>query len=170
MPPPEGTIVTEKTQSSSFTDLLKGHERSYVSQVGDSAASSSDSIEIPLICIACGNETSGAHRCPKCKGYIHVFCGRSEEEGYGSKIWCKACDLNTKNKECNEMRAGIKRSQEKCHERMLRASGKRFKPAELGDAVVLPIPHPDRLCAIGPRNILGSIHDKQDDIYTISTS
>ena len=96
MPPPEGTIVTEKTQSSSFTDILKGHERSYVSQVGDSAASSSDSIEIPLICIACGNETSGAHRCPKCKGYIHVFCGRSEEEGYGSKIWCKACDLNTK--------------------------------------------------------------------------
>ena len=68
------------------------------------------------------------------------------------------------------MRAGIKRSQEKCHERMLRASGKRFKPAELGDAVVLPIPHPDRLCAIGPRNILGSIHDKQDDIYTIATS
>ena len=74
------------------------------------------------------------------------------------------------NKECNEMRAGIKRSQEKCHEMMLRASGKRFKPAEVGDAVVLPIPHPDRLCAIGPRNILGSIHGKQDDIYTIATS
>ena len=169
MPPPEGTIVTEKAQTSFFTHL-KGLERNHANQVDDSDTSSTDSIEILLFCISCGNETSGAHRCPKCKGCIHVFCGRSEEEGYGYKVWCKACDLNTKNKECNEMHAGIKRSQEKCYERMLRASGKRFKPAEVDDAVVLPIPHPDRLCAIGPRNILGSIHEKRDDTYTIATS
>ncbi|KAI6658905.1 hypothetical protein LOD99_10898 [Oopsacas minuta] len=45
-----------------------------------------------------------------------------------------------------------------------------FQPAEGGDKVSLPIQHPDRLCAIGPRNILGSIQNKRDDIYTVATS
>ena len=176
MPPPEGTIVSEKPQTS-FTETFKhmedpGSKELEVTELDSSTSdgSFSHTIDHSLSCISCGNETSGAHRCPKCNGCIHVFCGRSEEEGYGAKVWCKACDVNSRNQECNIMRAGIKRSQEKSHERMLTASGKRLKPALVGDAVIIPVPHPDRLCAIGARNILGSICDKQDDIYTVATS
>ena len=49
-------------------------------------------------CVDCRGETGGAHKCPGCDKFIHAICGRQVgEEGYGSSLWCAACDLSTKN-------------------------------------------------------------------------
>ena len=122
------------------------------------------------VCVSCERETSGAHRCPGCHSFIHVICGRTEgEEGYGSEVWCPACDLLAKNANSTSLRIGIKRSQNKCHERMLSYSSKRIKPAKIGDNIVIPISKPDKLSTIGPRNILGCITDQIDDVYSVGT-
>ena len=48
------------------------------------------------ICHICNNEVGNAHRCKKCRKYIHLFCGISnldeESEGYGQETLCKSCD------------------------------------------------------------------------------
>ena len=122
-------------------------------------------------CVVCCKETSGAHTCPYCSGFIHVICGRSEgEEGYGSGVICPACDISNRNEECNQMRAAIKRSQENQQERMLNASSKKFKDAEVGDSVLIPISQPDKISSLGPRNILGCITSIGDSTYSIGTS
>ena len=61
------------------------------------------------------------------------------------------------------MRAGIKRNQEKLHERMLNTSSKKLRPAEVGDTVVIPIAQPDKVNSLGPRNMLGCITGKGGD-------
>ena len=78
-------------------------------------------------CVVCGEFTSEAHACPICKRYIHVICGRTgEEEGYGSPVWCPQCDIKSNSKEADITRAGIKRNQERLHERMVESSSKKF--------------------------------------------
>ena len=106
-------------------------------------------------CIACGGETGGAHKYLGCDKFIHAICGRQiGEEGYGRNVSCASCDLSTKNEISATLPLNIKRSQEKCHQRMLNANGKRFKPAEIGDNTIIPISKPDKLSTISPRNIL----------------
>ena len=101
-----------------------------------------------------------------CFGFIHVICGRSEgEEGYGSSVVCHACDLSSRREACSKMRAGIKRNQEKQRDRMLSTASKRFKHAEVGDSVLIPISQPDKIQCLGPRNILGCISLRVEMIH-----
>ena len=67
------------------------------------------------------------------------------------------------------MRAGIKRNQEKQQDRMLNTASKRFKHAEVGDSVLIPISQPDKIQSLGPRNILGCITSRDDSSYSIGT-
>ena len=57
------------------------------------------------------------------------MCRLVGEEGYGSSVVCPVCDLASRKETCSTMRAGIKRNQESLHQRMLKASSKKFKPA-----------------------------------------
>ena len=68
------------------------------------------------------------------------------------------------------MRAGIKRSQESLHYRMLNSSSKKLKPAHIGNTVIIPISEPDKVNSLGPRNIIGCITDKDDSTYIVGTS
>ena len=123
-----------------------------------------------LNCVVCNYETSCVHSCPGCSGFVHVYCGRTEgEEGYGSPVWCAKCDLANTAKHANNVRVGIKRSQEKLHDRMISSAAKKFQPAAMGDNVVVPIERPDKMHSLGPRNKLGIVTDISEDIYTIGT-
>ena len=124
-------------------------------------------------CVVCGEETSGGHSCPRCFGNNHIICGRPEgEEGYGGIVCvvCPPCDLSSRRDACEEMRARIKKNQERKHERMLNASSKKFKQAQVGDSVLIPISQPDKISSLGPRNILGCISSRDDSTYSIGRS
>ena len=109
-------------------------------------------------CVVCGKLTSGGHSCPGCNGNIHVICGRTNgEEGYGTTVWCPRCDISLKSSEADSLRAGIKRSQNKLHNRMLQSSAKKFHPACVGDNVIIPIERPDRMTSLGQRNLIGVV-------------
>ena len=122
---PVGTIVSDHlvsfnsdvTATTSFDNQLSDD----YSATGLQSTSHVPSCSISTLdCVACGGETSGVHSCPRCFGYIHIICGRSEgEEGYGSSVVCPACDISSRKDACNKIRAGIKRCQEKQQDRML---------------------------------------------------
>ena len=67
------------------------------------------------------------------------------EEGYGSSVVCPACDLVSRKETCSTMRAGIKRSQESLHHRMLKLSSKKLKLPHIGNTCVIPISEPDKV-------------------------
>ena len=96
---PVGTIVSDHLVScnsdATATTFLYNQSTSHVPSCSIST----------LDCVACGGETSGTHSCPRCFGYIHIICGRSEgEEGYGSSVVCPACDISSRKDACNKMR------------------------------------------------------------------
>ena len=92
------------------------------------------------------------------------------EEGYSSSVVCPACDLASQKETCSTLRAGIKRSQESVHHRMLNSSSNRFKPAYIRNTVIIPISELDEVNSLGPRNIIGCITGKDDSTYTVGTS
>ena len=53
---------------------------------------------------------------------------------------------------------------------MLNASSKKFKQAQVGDSVLIPISQPDKISSLGPRNILGCISSRDDSTYSIGRS
>ena len=53
---------------------------------------------------------------------------------------------------------------------MLNASVKKFKHAEVGDSVLIPISQPDKVSSLGPRNIIGCITSRSDSTYSIGTN
>ena len=138
IPPPSGTIITEKETDHSMTNLsiYFGEESDniltypydqlprysepttieHVDAIPSSSNYSSDRI-------VCGKETSKGHSCPVCFKYIHVICGLEDEgddnEGFGSLVWCHSCDLKKQNVNRDKLRLGIKRNQEHLHNRML---------------------------------------------------
>ena len=121
-------------------------------------------------CFACGELTSGAHSCSRCHCYINSYCRRLEgEEGFGSSVVCPGCDISAKKIPFDSMRAGIKRNQEKLHERMLNASSKRVKHAEIGDNILIPIAQPCIINSLGPRNILAYITEKGGSTYRVDS-
>ena len=52
---------------------------------------------------------------------------------------------------------------------MLNTSSKKLKPSEVGDTVVIPIAHPDKVNSLGPRNVLGCITEKGETAYRVGT-
>ena len=123
-------------------------------------------------CTVCGEETSQAHSSPGCFRNIHIICGRLDaegEEGFGCSVWRPACEMRKKNERCNELILGIKRSQEKLHTRILSNYSKKFKQAQIGDSILIPITCPDKMSSIGPRNLTGCITQKDNELYTIGT-
>ena len=71
---------------------------------------------------------------------------------------------------CDTLRAGIRRNLERQQERMLNASSKKFKHAQVGDSVLIPISKPDKISSLGHRNILGCITSGDDSTYSIGAS
>ena len=123
-----------------------------------------------LNCVVCNFETSGAHYCPECNGFVHVYCGRTEgEESYGSPVYCNKCEVANATRQTDSIVAGIKMRQDKLHDRMLVSAAKKFCPANIGDNVVVPIERPDKMTSLGPRNMLGVVTDITEGSYTIGT-
>ena len=85
-------------------------------------------------------------------------------------MWCPACKIRLKNKECDNVRIGIKINQENWHRRMINATSKKLKHAEIGDSVLIHISRPDMISSIGPMNLSGCITNKEDHLYTIGTT
>ena len=96
-------------------------EQLSTSPSGDSVMSTSPTTTTTnLLCAVCDNETSGAHSCPGCKRFVHVPCDVLHgEEGFSSSVWCQSCLLKEKNISSQHLIKGIKRNQEKLHDRML---------------------------------------------------
>ena len=168
------TIQNSESDCESF-EIPNPHPDSYLDDISQPVPDGTHvfghtSSHSTLECVVCAYETSGVHSCPGCRGFVHVHCGRTEgEEGYGSPVWCTKCDLLTQAKKANEVRAGIKRKQEKLHDRMLVSSAKKFHQANIGDNVVVPIERPDKMNSLGPRNLLGVVTRMSEGVYTIGT-
>ena len=107
---PHPSKIAESSYELCSTDLMLEHPTTMdMNPIAIPCSSSS------LDCVVCGNSTSVAHTCPGCYRYIHVPCGHSNgEEEYGNSVWCPACEIRLKNKECDNVRIGIKRNQEIC--------------------------------------------------------
>ena len=58
---------------------------------------------------------------------------------------------------------------DRLHDRMLVSAAKKFCPANVGDNVVVPIPRPDKMTSLAPRNMLGVVTDVSEGSYTIGT-
>ena len=87
--------------------------------------------------------------CPGCRGKIHEFCGKTNgDEGYGYPVWCLRCEISLNLCEADNIRAGIKRNQNKLPNRMLQSSAKKFHPAYVGDDVIIPIERPDKMTSL----------------------
>ena len=69
-----------------------------------------------------------------------------------------------RNKVCDAMRDGIRRSQDQLLDRMLISSSKSLQPAEVENNVILPILRP-----LGTRNIVGCITSIHNSMYTVGT-
>ena len=117
----------------------------------------------------CDKLTSGVNSCPGCKRFIHSICGRGDREGYGASVWCPKCEFDTLSREAEVIRAGVKRNQQKLHERMLQSSAKRFQAADVGDNVIIPIERPDKMNSLGQHNLMGVVMEVNEGNYTIAT-
>ena len=46
-------------------------------------------------CKVCENIVGNAHKCVKCKGFVHLICGKAiGEEGYGQEVICFNCSAS----------------------------------------------------------------------------
>ena len=84
-----------------------------------------------------------------------------------SSVWCQDCFEKEKITSTQHLRKGRKINQEKLHYRMLKSSGKKFKLAEIGDTVLIPVSlyQLEKMSSIGQRYLMGHIIDAQDCIY-----
>lgn len=106
----------------------------------------SETTVVTYICVSCQRISSGAHSCRSCGLPCHAIppCSipeETEEEGFGSAVLCKIChqkDQIINHREC------AKKTQRKQAEKMFEQSAKRFKPAKIGDTVMVPVPDVDR--------------------------
>ena len=94
--------------------------------------------ELPTVCISCGTSFtpstySNSLPCSICAGVCHAKC-----------LVDNSCHLCKKSAEVAEERQGAKRKQQQQADKMLEHSAKRFKPAMVGDTVLVPIPDLDR--------------------------
>ncbi|XP_071127764.1 uncharacterized protein [Mytilus edulis] len=112
-----------------------------------------------LQCYVCEKDTSGAHMCIKCDKHIHVICGTTvSEEGYGSKVVCPNCKIDTNRV---RHRSEAMDSQLKQANTMIARSKKELGTAEVGQTVAVPIPMFDRGKG-DSRNLLGRVIEVND--------
>ena len=113
-------------------------------------------------CSVCDVEYEGSTQCSICDTYCHDAAPCLLHE----KVNCQLC----KKKESIDIERNLARSkQAKQAERMLSATAKRYKPAELGETVMVPVPDVDRGRS-DFRSITGVITNVgQDGTYSIGT-
>ncbi|XP_071140618.1 uncharacterized protein [Mytilus edulis] len=112
-----------------------------------------------LQCYVFEKDTPGAHMCIKCDKHIHVICGTTvSEEGYGSKVVCPNCKIDTNRV---RHRSGAMDSQLKQANTMIARSKKELGTAEVGQTVAIPIPMFDRGKG-DSRNLLGRVIEVND--------
>ncbi|KAI6648407.1 hypothetical protein LOD99_14085 [Oopsacas minuta] len=97
-------------------------------------------------CVSCQQISSGAHTCMSCGLFCHAIppCSvnnGSEEEGFGSAVLCRLCHQAN---QITQQRKGAKRIQGVQADKMFEQSRKRFKQANIGDTVMVPLPDVDR--------------------------
>ena len=79
----------------------------------------------------------GAPKCYICNDYVHVICGVSENEGYGSNILCILCNQNKDiEKERDVAFEGLLKQSKK----MKLLSDKEHPPVEVGNTALLMVP------------------------------
>ena len=99
-----------------------------------------DSVPVQIdACINCSKNFmpatfSKAKTCLQCQRFCHDFCLSSENV-------CRLCEKGT---EMINQRNGAKRKQQEQADRKLEKSVERFKPADIGETVLVPIPDLDR--------------------------
>ena len=115
-------------------------------------------------CSICDNLHGGLTKCFICDTFCHTTSPCSQVEN--GITTCQLC-LKSANM-ANERNMAV-RQQQKQAQKMLSETAKRFKPAELGDNVVVPIPEVDR-GRTDFRNLPGVITSVGGDgTYTIGT-
>ena len=95
-------------------------------------------MHIQTVCMSCGTPFtpmaySTAVSCSACTGLCHSRC-----------LVGGCCYLCQKTADITTERQGAKRKQQQQADKMVEHSAKRFKPAEVGDTVLVPIPDVDR--------------------------
>ena len=84
-----------------------------------------------------------------------MFCEIMDgEEGYGIPVRCPRCDIGVNSNKAENIRAEIKRNQNKLHQLMFQSSAKNFHPACVGDNVIIPIERPDRMTSLRQRKLI----------------
>ena len=122
-------------------------------------------IVITQKCSVCDTLHGGLTKCFVCDTFCHSTppCSRIE----GSIVICQLCVKSDDMR--NERTLALQKQQQQA-QRMLSETAKRFRPAELGDNVLVPVPEVDR-GRTDFRNISGVITTVgPDGTYTIGTS
>lgn len=121
-------------------------------------------------CVVCQNESSGAHMCQECNGYVHVICGvttEDGEEGFGSNVMCVLCD---KKKNITKEREGAYDGLINQSKKMKLMSDKLHPPAAVGSTVLIKVPDIDRSKS-DPNNIMAVVMDVDENhLYRLGTS
>ena len=138
-------------------------------QSGSDVEGTGRAVDAETACVSC-QQPAGAHKCAICSHACHAIepCSipMGEEEGYGAPVKCSHCQNAEKRR---EQQAGAKRKQEDQAEKMKELSAKRFKAAEVGQCVKVPVPGVDR-GKTDPRNILAVVLEvTQDGCYQLGT-
>ncbi|CAG5059789.1 unnamed protein product [Parnassius apollo] len=83
-------LTIEPNEDNTSTSAILTHELS----AEPSVASEIESVVRvqEMICIVCGQESTGAHSCDICGNAVHAICGiTTSEEGYRSGVLCLLC-------------------------------------------------------------------------------
>ena len=79
----------------------------------------------------------------------------------------KKCEVANATMQTDTIVAGIKRRQDRLHDRMLVSAANKFCPAIIGDNIVIPMERRDKMTSLGPRNMLGVFTDVSEGSYTV---
>ena len=98
---------------------------------------------IQNVCNVCERQYEGPTKCKNCSEFCHAAepCAVSKIVGDISIVVCQLC---VKKIGMEKQRSGAHRNQLTQAENMLSSSAKRFKPANIGDNVAIPIPAVDK--------------------------
>ena len=117
-----------------------------------------------FVCPFCNDNFVGKSMCARCSTYCH--------EKPACSVWengIQFCIICARKNAASAKRKGCKENLQKQSVKMIEASNKRFKPAQIGDNVLVPIPDVDK-GRTDFRNICGVVTKVNGDgCYTIGT-